>query len=369
MPDRTTTFANLALAAVAAVEAEYEFDSDLDVALRPQHQVQRPGRAPQLVIPYEQHNFDLDEVDDAICQASFRFSKGEIRSILPYMRMDLCEISNRYQPSSELAFCIFLARLSYPNRLKDHIHFFGRSRSYISSVFADVVLHITKRFRRFMMWDATRLNIQTLRRYVNAIGEENIWAFIDGTTVRVSRPGEYQNIYFSGHKRYHAIKYQAVVTPDGILSSLGGPVEASKADWSLYKESGLERIMTRFFDDNELTADDRMYIYGDPAYSGSIATMGAYKRQRNGELTLDEAWTNLVMSKKRMAVEHFFAHVQRYWKLPSYHLQNRLGNQPVGSVFLAACLMANCITCLRGNQISQYFRCPAPTLEEYFGGV
>lgn len=128
-------------------------------------------------------------------------------------------------------------------------------------------------------------------------------------------------------------------------------------------------MIARLLEVYEVAPEDRLYLYGDQAYTGSIATMGAFRRGRNEQLTEDQAWMNMVMSKKLMAVEHDSAHVQRYFRLPSYHLQNRIGSQPVAATYFVACLMANCRTCFRGNQISEYFSCPAPTLEEYFEGI
>ena len=41
----------------------------------------------------------------------------------------------------------------------------------------------------------------------------------------------------------------------------------------------------KLFDDANIPEEERLYIYGDPAYTGSSAIMGAYKRSRGGQLT------------------------------------------------------------------------------------
>lgn len=97
----------------------------------------------------------------------------------------------------------------------------------MSSVFNDVVCHVAERFQEFMRWDDGRLTMDTLRRYCEAVDEEIIWGFIDGTAIHISRPAEQQRIFYSGHKHHHAFKYQGIVTPDGLISSLAGPVEGS----------------------------------------------------------------------------------------------------------------------------------------------
>lgn len=56
-----------------------------------------------------------------------RFSKQEIRQILPFLNLDSVLWTNQYQPSSELALCLVLTRLSFPQRLFQLSDLFGRS--------------------------------------------------------------------------------------------------------------------------------------------------------------------------------------------------------------------------------------------------
>ena len=43
----------------------------------------------------------------------------------------------------------------------------------------------------------------------------NLIAFIDGKLWPICRPGMYQNIMYSGHKRIHGLKVQGLVFPNG----------------------------------------------------------------------------------------------------------------------------------------------------------
>jgi len=68
--------------------------------------------------------------------------------------------------------------------------------------------------------------------------------FIDGTTIFVARPGGgYQRACYSGHKRKHSIKFQSVLTPDGLLFKFSGPWERRRHDMTLFHESGLDDIL------------------------------------------------------------------------------------------------------------------------------
>ena len=68
-----------------------------------------------------------------------------------------------------------------------------------------------------------------LEEYANAVYRkgaalDNCWGFVDGTVWPISRPGKHQRVMFNGHKRVHAIKFQSVVAPDGLIANLYGPV-------------------------------------------------------------------------------------------------------------------------------------------------
>ena len=51
------------------------------------------------------------------------------------------------------------------------------------------------------------------------------FGFVDGTVRPLCRPGEHQRILYNGHKRVHAIKFQSVVTHNGLINNFYGPVE------------------------------------------------------------------------------------------------------------------------------------------------
>ena len=46
---------------------------------------------------------------------------------------------------------------------------------------------------------------------------DNFWGFVDGTVRPISGPGQNQRVLYNGHKRVHAIKFQSVVSPNGLI--------------------------------------------------------------------------------------------------------------------------------------------------------
>ncbi len=65
---------------------------------------------------------------------------------------------------------------------------------------------------------------------------------IDGTVIGIARPcdSNQQNVAYNGHKRKHALKFQAVSTSDGLFLHTFGRIEGRRHDWTFYMQSGIE---------------------------------------------------------------------------------------------------------------------------------
>lgn len=59
---------------------------------------------------------------------------------------------------------------------------------------------------------------------------------MDGTAVGIAGPKcyIYQIVVYSGHKRNHSLKYQAVNTPDEMILHKDEPIEGRRQDWFMY---------------------------------------------------------------------------------------------------------------------------------------
>ncbi|KAK3746634.1 hypothetical protein QZH41_012839 [Actinostola sp. cb2023] len=66
------------------------------------------------------------------------------------------------------------------------------------------------------------------------------------------------------HKRVHALTFQSIVIPNGIIANLYGPVEGRKHDSGMLADSEIyNNDLTRnSFDPN----GNPLCVYGDPAY-------------------------------------------------------------------------------------------------------
>ena len=76
----------------------------------------------------------------------------------------------------------------------------------------------------------------------------------------ISSPNE---ILYNGHKKVHAIKFQSVVAPNGLVANLYGPVEGKRHDSGMLAMSGLLDALQRY---SVSPYGNTLCIYGDPAY-------------------------------------------------------------------------------------------------------
>ena len=93
----------------------------------------------------------------------------------------------------------------------------------------------------------------------------NIVGFIDGTA-RTARPSVNQQNFYSGHKRHHVIKYQAVTLPNGIIARVDGPYQERRHDSYMLTSSGiLEHMQQKWAKE-----DGRFYhLFGDKGHTNS----------------------------------------------------------------------------------------------------
>jgi hypothetical protein len=185
---------------------------------------------------------------------------------------------------------------------------------------------------------------------------------IDGTLRKNARPVHNQRVLFNGWKRIHCLKYHAILAPDGIVIHIYGPVEGRRHDETVFQQSGVTQILEKHF----WTVDGRaLFIYGDPAYSVSAHVLAPYK---GATVTAEQSAFNSAMSHCRETVEWAFREVVQQFPFLDFSRNQKFLLSPCGLYYLVAMLLANAHTILHEPQITQYFRCKPPTLEEYFTG-
>ncbi|RPB02064.1 hypothetical protein L873DRAFT_1880710 [Choiromyces venosus 120613-1] len=161
-------------------------------------------------------------------------------------------------------------------------------------------------------------------------------------------PGEDQKSFYSGYKKMHTFKFQSIITPDGLLSSLVGPILQD-----LFRRGGIG-------------VGERLYVYGDSAYSPAFGVMGPFLEQVNQPLIVEEEAANIVMSGHRIVVEWGFGRVVNYWALNSFKSGLKVSLSPIASYYIIATLLSNILLCISGgNQVSEKFGLLPLIVEDY----
>ena len=184
--------------------------------------------------PYKQYE-RIDDVLDAISpeefETEFRFGITELPLLLRALKIpEMFTCTNGTVCSGTEGLLIVLKRFSYPCRLSYMIPRFGRSVPELSLILNEVISFIyTNHGYLLRDLDQPWLSSQHLEDFALAVhgkgaALENCWGFVDWTVCPICRPGENQRVMYNGHKRVHALKFQSVVAPNGLIANLYGPV-------------------------------------------------------------------------------------------------------------------------------------------------
>ena len=184
--------------------------------------------------------FDLNSYGDDDVVAQFRFMKRDIHRL-----RDALDLPNKITrhfyndlvvDSTEEALCIVLSRLAYPCRYVDMGPLLGRSVPQLSMIFTQII----------DLMDSSHNHRLSDSVHRKGAALDNVLAFIDGTVRPCCRRKVNQRILNNGHKRLHALKYQSVTTPSGMIANLFGPVEGKRHDCAILYMSGLLQTLQRY---------------------------------------------------------------------------------------------------------------------------
>ncbi|XP_068737629.1 trichohyalin-like [Montipora capricornis] len=200
-----------------------------------------------LDFPYDVYApFDLDELDEAECVAEFRFRKRDVRALAEVLRVPdtiTCEQGSVCAGIEGL--CMLLRRMAYPCRYGDMIPRYAKPvpvLSMITNQMLDFIYNVHG--YKVLNWNHDLLSPANLQTYVDTVTAkgaplDNCFGFIDGTMRAIARPEQHQRILYNGHKRVHALKFQSIALPNGLMGNLYGPVEGRKHDEGMLVDSGL----------------------------------------------------------------------------------------------------------------------------------
>ena len=301
-----------------------------------------------------------------VFEATFAVRLDEVDVLARELRIpDSMVVGHRKRASGKTAMLVLLARLRQGQSLESLgliLHMNPKRVSEICTTMVAWTFHNWghKPTQLYQLKDRMPRYAAAIRGTTGIQGLE-VMGFIDCTVRGVRRPLYGQEAIYSGHKKTHGMKYQALGLPDGLLAAVTGPRSARRHDSRVLVESTLEDEIRRL---QRNTGVD--YIaYADAAYSNTDVIMAGFDRvQRAADE--DKEWLTKTMNADRTSVEWLFGIVCNKFRWVDYKDGNKIGKTAVGCYYIVAILLTNCITCLRGgNQHYARFECPPPTLHEY----
>ena len=180
---------------------------------------------------YENVETQLQFITNDECKADFRVDMADLPVLAEALGIpDKFVCRNRTVATGMEGLCVAQRRFAYPCRFSDMMPRFGRSVSELSLIASEVTDFIFSTHGHLLTdFNQPWLHPDRLQEYADAIHDaggalENCWGFVDGTVRPICRPGEHQRMMYNGHKRVHAIKFQSVVAPNGLVAHLYGPI-------------------------------------------------------------------------------------------------------------------------------------------------
>ena len=104
-------------------------------------------------------------------------------------------------------------------------------------------------------------------------------------------------------------------------------------------------------------------LYGDPAYPLGVHLQAPF---RGAVITPQMQLFNSSMSAVRTSVEWLFGDIINYFKFLDFKKNLKIGLSAIGKMYVSCAIFRNALTCLYGNQTSNFFNLNSPTLQEYF---
>ena len=326
------------------------------------------NKSSNLELPYWNYDrFDLHVLTDDECMSEFRFYKNDVYLVAEVLQVpDEKRCYNRVVVVGIEALCIFLKRFACPCRYSDMLPRFARPVPQLCMIPNQMMDFIYQthnhRLRSLKQPWLSRASLQNYADIIHAKGapRQNCWGVIDGMVRAVSRPGKNQRVLCNGHKRVHAMKFQSIAAPNGLIANLYGPVEGRRHDSGMLAESGLVGDLQRH---SFSPLGEPLCVYGDPTCPLNIHLQGPFKGAR---ITPLQNEYNTAMSSIRTSVEWVFGDIVNYFAFLDFNKNLKVRLSTVGKMYMVCTLLTNACTCLYLSVTSSYFGLDPPTLEMYF---
>jgi len=329
-----------------------------------------------LLRPYQQHFVtesganrvtieNFHEKFRGLSRAYFRFDLAQVLQLIEVLQIPSRLVFNGYNTTALEAVCVSLHRLATHCRFIDLSLIYDCRPQFLSQVFAGTMVFIFRRhgdtvrtFEHSWTTDRERLDDYAQKVENKGCPLRNCVAFVDGSHVPVARPTRGQRSWFCGHHRTHCFKTTVIQYPNGLLTSFG-PYDGSTHDSTAAQTIDLDGLVST----NYTFPDVAFCLFGDSGYGITPSIVTPFRR-RPGQTPAEAEW-NRRMSSYRITVEWGIGRVKTMWKAVTNKGNLKALLSPVSIYWFNAVLLTNIHCCMNGSEISQYYDCQPPSVEEY----
>lgn len=315
-------------------------------------------------------HFDFEMKPDYWVEENMRLPRNDIDRVRRLLGIpDVVVTHNRDSCPGFWAFCMLLYKLSWPRRMSDLRDCFGGTKQRCGRLVNHVAVFLYRRFGpKLNGLDRARYSDQYLLRLCDIVHRQNgvmdnIWGFIDATIRPCARPVRFQKVMFNGKNHVHSIKFQSVVSWDGMIAHMCGPWAGARHDSGIFAESGLPSILeTLPFVSSPGTP--AVALYADDGYALSRRVFVPYP---DGRVNARHAAFNQTLSQSRITVEWSYHKILSSWTALDFKRNLKIFKSPIAVYYMVATLLTNIQSCLNTyNEITLYSGYGrTPTVEDY----
>lgn len=309
---------------------------------------------------------NLNDLSQSDCKKFYRFDQDELRRILPLLPFpDYIITPERDKAHIIEAFCLVIRRLSSRSPMTNYCREFGRTQGSLCRIMIYMSHLLLERVGSSVFFYP--LTLDQIERYRDAFIRRgapetlNIALVIDNKKQFTCKPTHNQKSQYNRYKKGHGPKHQTLDAPDGlVIHQYAG--DGRPGDGYIARHSGLPE----FWRAHPILRHYR--ILADSAYANNTVFVSLYKRRR-GEAVLPvlrRLFNKSLAPVRTVGVEDDYSLLVANWAFLDNKKSMKMEKSPVIAYWTLGVWLTNLLTCTHGrNQVSDYFDCMPPSLEEF----